>query len=170
MGFFDKTLKRLKTKSSDKEKESEREVSKVKIESKDSEEKGKFRTEEKPQKIKDEIKVESKKETKKEEKKREVKEDTKNAYKILIKPLVSEKAAEAGKLNQYIFIVNIGANKQEIKKAINVVYGIKPIKVNVINMRGKTVRFGRTYGKRKNFKKAIVTLPKGKSIQIYEGT
>jgi large subunit ribosomal protein L23 len=98
------------------------------------------------------------------------KEDTKNAYKILVKPLISEKAADIGKLNKYVFAVNIKANKQEIKKAITAVYGIKPIKINIIKMQGKRVNFGRRSGRRNDWKKAVVTLPQGKSIEIYEGT
>lgn len=158
MGFLNKTLKTLKSKGKDEEKEADKKASGVEIDSKEDD------------KIKDENKGAKKKEVEaKKEPKKELKENTKDAYKILIKPLVSEKAAESGKLNQYIFIVDKKANKPEIKKAIQVVYGIKPTKVNVINTQGKKVRFGRTYGKRKDWKKAIVTLPKGKSIQIYEG-
>lgn len=160
MGFLDKTLKTLKPKGKkDEEKEAEKKAPIVKVDSKNED------------KAKDEnkkVEKESKKEVKKETKK-ELKENTKDAYKILIKPLVSEKASEASKLNQYIFVVNKKANKPEVKKAIEAVYGIKPIKVNIINTQGKKVRFGRFSGKRKDWKKAIVTLPKGKSIQIYEG-
>lgn len=92
-----------------------------------------------------------------------------NAYKILIKPLITEKAANLGAENKYVFEVGIGANKIEISKAIDEVYGIKPVSVNIINMQGKKVRSGRYYGKRKSWKKAIVKLPAGKTIDIYEG-
>ncbi|MFH1187547.1 MAG: 50S ribosomal protein L23 [bacterium] len=158
MGFLDKTLKTLKPKG--KEKEAEKEAPVVKIDPKND---GKIKDEDKKPE-----KKESKKEVKKEPKK-DLKENTKDAYKILIKPLISEKASEASKLNQYIFIVSKKANKPEVKKAVEAVYGIKPIKVNIINTQGKKVRFGRSFGKKKDWKKAIVTLPKGKSIQIYEG-
>jgi large subunit ribosomal protein L23 len=105
---------------------------------------------------------------------KEVKE-TKNlskynfAYKHLIKPLITEKAANLGINNQYIFIVNVDSNKVEIKKAIKQVYGVKATNVNIINNEGKIVRRGRYTGKRKDFKKAIVTIEKGKSLNIYEG-
>lgn len=93
----------------------------------------------------------------------------KEAYRLLVKPLVTEKAANAGVINKYIFTVSNDANKIEISKAIKEVYGVKPADVNVINVKGKKVRFGRTMGKRKDTRKAIVTLAKGESINIYEG-
>ncbi|MFH1522310.1 MAG: 50S ribosomal protein L23 [Patescibacteria group bacterium] len=92
-----------------------------------------------------------------------------NAHRILVKPLVTEKASSLGTDNKYVFQVNQKANKIEIAKAINEVYGVKPISVNVVNMKGKKTRYGKTQGRRKNWKKAIVKLPKGKSIKIYEG-
>jgi len=101
--------------------------------------------------------------------KKNVKVLTSNAYKVLVSPLISEKATMVNKLNQYIFAVDYNANKSEIKKAVEVVYGVKPISVNTIKLKGKVVRFGRTVGKRKKWKKAMITLPKGKSIEIYEG-
>ncbi len=88
---------------------------------------------------------------------------------ILLRPVISEKATMANSLNQYVFAVNNKANKVEIKKAIKAVYGVMPASVNVINELGKNVRVGRKFGKRKNTKKAIVTLKKGDSITIYEG-
>lgn len=92
-----------------------------------------------------------------------------NAYQILVRPLITEKAANLGSEDKYVFAVNKNANKIEIAKAINEVYGIKPIAVNIVRVGGKKVRHGRVQGRRKDWKKAIVTLPKGKTINIYEG-
>jgi len=92
-----------------------------------------------------------------------------NAYSILIKPLITEKAANLGTENKYVFAVAAGANKIEIAKAVKEVYGVEPKNVNIINVKGKNVKYGRTNGVRKNWRKAIVMLPKGKSINIYEG-
>lgn len=93
-----------------------------------------------------------------------------NAYRVLLRPIVSEKASHQQTLaNQYFFEVAIGANKIEIAKAVKAAYGIMPSDVNVIRMGGKSRRYGRKIGKRKDWKKAIVTLPKGKSIALYEG-
>ena len=88
---------------------------------------------------------------------------------ILLRPVISEKATFANSLNQYVFAVNNKANKVEIQKAIKDAYGVMPQAVNVIDELGKNVRVGRRFGKRKNTKKAIVTLKKGDSITIYEG-
>lgn len=91
------------------------------------------------------------------------------AYRVLERPLVTEKAANLGELNQYVFIISTSANKIDVSKAIFEVYGVKPLSVNIVKMKGKAVSRGRITGKRKDFKKAIVTLKKGDSITIYEG-
>ena len=91
------------------------------------------------------------------------------AYRVLVKPLITEKASKLGELSKYFFAVARDANKIEISKAVLEVYGIKPTAVNVVSMKGKKTRNGKIIGKRKDWKKAIVTLPKGKTINIYEG-
>lgn len=92
-----------------------------------------------------------------------------NAYRVLVKPLITEKAANLAAESKYAFAVNPNSNKIEIKKAVEEVYGVKVEKVNVTHVSGKKVRQGRFYGRRKDWKKAIVTLPKGQTIKIYEG-
>ncbi|NCO80052.1 50S ribosomal protein L23 [Candidatus Falkowbacteria bacterium CG10_big_fil_rev_8_21_14_0_10_38_22] len=91
------------------------------------------------------------------------------APKILVRPLVTEKVSNLGADNKYVFAVAVRANKVEVAKAIQQVYGIKPIKVNIINMAGKKARYGRITGRRKDWKKAIVTLAAGQTIKVYEG-
>lgn len=91
------------------------------------------------------------------------------SYRVLIKPLVTEKASVLGSLNKYVFNVAASANKIEVSKAIYEVYGVKPVSVNMVKVLGKHTRFGRTSGKRKDWKKAIITLPEGKTIKVYEG-
>jgi large subunit ribosomal protein L23 len=91
------------------------------------------------------------------------------AFRTLVKPLVTEKATELSAQNKYAFVVNTVANKIEVAKAVYAVYGVKPLNVNIISMKGKTLTRGRIKGKRKDWKKAIVTLKKGESIKIYEG-
>jgi len=93
----------------------------------------------------------------------------KDAYKVLIKPVVSEKATYLSSQNSYVFEVAPNMNKVEIMKAIQYVYGVKPVKVNIINVVGRYVRYGRVTGRTKAWKKAIITLKPGESIQIYEG-
>ena len=91
------------------------------------------------------------------------------SYRVLVKPLVTEKASEMGKLSKYAFEIDKKSNKIMVARAIEDVYGVKPQDVNVVNVKGKKKRTGRVLGKRKDWKKAIVTLPRGKTIQIYEG-
>ncbi len=91
------------------------------------------------------------------------------AYRVLVKPMVTEKATNLGAINQYVFMVSFDANKIEVAKAIYEVYGVNPISVNIIKTKGKKVNRGRITGQRKDFKKAIITLKKGESISIYEG-
>ncbi len=92
-----------------------------------------------------------------------------SAFRVLIKPLVTEKGSILGAENKYLFMVDKNANKIDIAKAVEAAYGVKPVKVNVINIEGKTKNRGKIVGKRKDWKKAIISLPEGKTIQIYEG-
>lgn len=91
------------------------------------------------------------------------------AHEILIKPLVTEKATNLSAHNQYVFMVASSANKIEIAKAITAVYHVKPLSVNLVNVKGKQVTRGRIRGTRKDWKKAIVTLAAGQTIKMYEG-
>ncbi|MDD3285738.1 MAG: 50S ribosomal protein L23 [Patescibacteria group bacterium] len=91
------------------------------------------------------------------------------AFRVLVKPLITEKATELSAHNQYAFVISRAANKIEVAKAIQAVYGVKALSVNIISMKGKAVTRGRIKGQRKDWKKAIVTLKKGESIKIYEG-
>lgn len=102
-------------------------------------------------------------------KKKDAKKVSGQAYRVLVKPMVTEKATNLGSSNQYVFMVGIDTNKIEVAKAIQEVYGVKPISVNIIKVKGKKVNRGRITGKRKDFKKAIVTLKKGDTISVYEG-
>jgi large subunit ribosomal protein L23 len=87
----------------------------------------------------------------------------------LVKPLITEKASHLASENKYVFVIARGANKIETAKAIQAVYGVKPVDVNIINMKGKKVARGKVRGQRKDWKKAIVTLAKGDTIKVYEG-
>ena len=92
-----------------------------------------------------------------------------NAYRVLVKPLVTEKATNLGGQNKYVFAVSSKANKIEIAKAINEVYGVKPVAVNIIKMQGKKTRYGKVTGRTKDWKKAVITLQEGETIKVYEG-
>lgn len=88
---------------------------------------------------------------------------------IVLKPVVTEKSAILASKNMYVFAVKEDANKLEVAQAIKQMYEVNPRSVNILNVRGKIVRRGRISGKRKGWKKAIVTLPKGKTLNLYEG-
>lgn len=92
-----------------------------------------------------------------------------DSYRVLVKPLITEKATNLGAHNKYVFVVSLGANKISVAKAIEAAYGVKPLKVNIANASGKKVARGKVRGQRKDWRKAIVTLPQGKTIKIYEG-
>jgi len=87
---------------------------------------------------------------------------------VLIRPLITEKATNLSAIGKYLFEVAPKANKTDIKKAIKFLYKVNPIKVNIIKVRGKKVRYGKARGKTKNWKKAIVTLKKGEKIEFTE--
>jgi len=88
------------------------------------------------------------------------------APKILIKPIITEKATALGALNKYVFEVASRANKIEIKKAIKELYNVEPIEINILKVKGKLVRYGKARGRTKNWKKAIVGLKKGQKIEF----
>lgn len=87
--------------------------------------------------------------------------------KFLIKnPIITEKVTMNSQLGQYAFLVDDSANKSEVKKAVEEVYKVKVVRVNVINVKSKKRRLGRTMGVRPGYKKAIVTLQAGQKLDI----
>lgn len=98
-----------------------------------------------------------------------LKEDTKEAYRVLLYPVVSEKASRIAEDNQYVFAVAMSATRIGVARAIMALYGVWPIKVNIIRSKGKEVRFGRTHGKQSDWKKAIVSVRAGEKLPVFEG-
>ena len=86
-------------------------------------------------------------------------------FDIIISPHTAEKALTAQKLNQYVFKVGSNANKIMIAKEAKKNYGVKVLKVNIINVRKKARRVGETQGFKAGYKKAIITLPSGQTIE-----
>lgn len=72
--------------------------------------------------------------------------------------------------NQYLFEVDLRANKIEIRKAVETLFDVSVVDVNTLIMRGKMKRMGRTRAKTRNWKKAIVTLADDDSIDFFEGS
>lgn len=95
-----------------------------------------------------------------------IKGDTGNAYRVLVRAVVSEKATRLAGTGQYIFMVGATANKISIATAIRKLYGVTPTAVNIINVPGKALRYGRTEGRTKDWKKAVVTLKSGDRIEV----
>ena len=95
----------------------------------------------------------------------------KTAYDIIIKPVITEQSMEATEDKKYVFQVAIDANKVEIKKAVEEIFGVKVEKVNTIRMEGKEKRQGAApAGRRASWKKAMVKLTAdSKTIEFFEG-
>ena len=81
-------------------------------------------------------------------------------------PWITEKAGDLSALGKYIFVVDKKTNKSEVKKAVESIYSVKVENINIISMKGKAKRLGRSLGKTSSFKKAIITLKQGQKIDI----
>jgi large subunit ribosomal protein L23 len=92
---------------------------------------------------------------------------TLNSNNIIVSPWVTEKSSILASENKYVFLVDVTANKPEIEKAIVNLYKVRPIKINIMNIKGKAVsRGGKITGRKKDIRKAIVTLKKGDKIDL----
>jgi len=87
-------------------------------------------------------------------------------YRILKTPHVTEKATDLVEINQYIFKVWPRANKSEIKKAIENLYGVDVLNVRIINVPKKKRRLGKIKGWKEGYKKSIVKIKKGQKIEV----
>lgn len=91
-------------------------------------------------------------------------------YQVIMRPIITEKATMLTGENKYAFQVNRQANKLQIKEAVEAAFDVRVTAVNVMNVKGKRHRLGRrSAGKSPDWKKAIVTLAAGDTIQIFEG-
>lgn len=88
---------------------------------------------------------------------------------VLLSPLVTEKGALLESRGTYQFAVAINTTKPRIALAIKARYGVEPARIRVMSRHGKWIRFGQMHGKRSDWKRALVTLPKGKTINVHEG-
>jgi large subunit ribosomal protein L23 len=94
----------------------------------------------------------------------------KEAQKIIRRPLITEKSTQQKEESrQYVFEVHRDANKIEIQSAVERLFKVKVLQVRTTNVLGKVKRLGRRYGKRPDWKKAIVTLKEGDRIDFFEG-
>lgn len=92
------------------------------------------------------------------------------AYDIIKRPIITEQSMEQSEMKRYTFEVAKDANKIQIAKAVEEIFGVKVAKVNTLNVQGKEKRTGRyPAGRRPSWKKAMVTLtPDSKSIELFE--
>ena len=90
-------------------------------------------------------------------------------YDVIVKPVITEKATMASEANAVVFEVSIDANKPQIKEAVEGLFGVKVKAVNTTITKGKTKRFRGVRGRRKDVKKAYVTLEEGNTIDVSTG-
>jgi len=91
-------------------------------------------------------------------------------HEVVVRPLITEKTSAAYQdRGEYTFQVHPDASKPQIRQAIEALFGVKVTGVWTSNVRGKEKRMGQTMGRRPNWKKAIVKLKAGDSIEIFEG-
>ena len=93
-----------------------------------------------------------------------------NPHDIIIRPIVTEQSMADMAENKYTFVVSKKANKTEIKKAVETIFGVNVEKVNTLNYDGKVKRMGRSVGRTASFKKAVVKLTAdSKEIEFFQG-
>jgi large subunit ribosomal protein L23 len=91
-------------------------------------------------------------------------------YEVLKKPIITEKSTiQKETMNQLSFEVDRKANKVEIRRAVEKVLSVKVVDVRTIQMKGKVKRVGRVQGRRRSWKKALVTLAPGEHVEFFEG-
>ena len=92
---------------------------------------------------------------------------TANTYDVLRRPIISEKAARLSESNGVVFEVAMSATKEDVAKAVEVLFGIKPTKINVVITKGKVKTFrGRSTGTQQKEKKAYVSLPADANLDL----
>jgi len=89
--------------------------------------------------------------------------------KVLKQPVISEKSFASAEKEKYVFLVDIDATKIEVAKAVEKAFKVHVLSVNTVLVKGKMKRFGRIFGRRSDFKKAIVTIKKGETIEEFKG-
>ena len=92
-----------------------------------------------------------------------------NVLDTIISPAITEKATSLSEFNKIVFKVHKGANKKSIKKSIEKIFKVNVVKINTINLRGKTKLVKGKKATKPSYKKAIITLKKGQSIDLASG-
>ena len=93
---------------------------------------------------------------------------TRQAHDVILNPVVSEKSYQLIEdQNSYTFEVEPRASKEQIREAVEEIFEVKVVRVNTLHRKGKRKRYGYTFGRRKDTKRAIVTLAEGNSIDLF---
>ena len=92
-----------------------------------------------------------------------------NARSVIIQPVISEKSYALLAANKYTFRVRDGANKTQVRQAVEEIFGVRVQGVRTVNVKPKPKRRGLTAGKRRQWKKAVVTLHPDDTIELFEG-
>jgi len=92
-----------------------------------------------------------------------------NPHDVILRPVLSEKALTGIEASKYVFYVHPRANRTQVKDAVELVFSVDVVKLNLANVRGKEKTMGRFRGVRPQRKKAVVTLRAGQRIQQLEG-
>ncbi|MXY88504.1 MAG: 50S ribosomal protein L23 [Dehalococcoidia bacterium] len=90
-------------------------------------------------------------------------------YAVLLRPLITEKSTSLAGQDKYVFEVDLRANKPQIREAVELAFNVTVLNVNTMVVKGKNRRFGRNVTKQPDWKKAIVTLQSGDTIELFEG-
>lgn len=90
-------------------------------------------------------------------------------YAVLLRPIITEKTTVLTGVDKYVFEVDLRANKNQIREAVQVAFNVRVTEVNTMVMKGKPKRFGRKVTNRPDWKKAVVTLVPGDKIELFEG-
>tara|TARA_X000001036_G_C20553882_1_gene755518 strand:+ start:197 stop:490 length:294 start_codon:yes stop_codon:yes gene_type:complete len=92
-----------------------------------------------------------------------------NYLDIILSPTITEKATQLSEFNKVVFKVHKGASKNSIKKTVEKIFKVNVVRINTINFKGKTKLVKGKKSKRPGYKKAIITLKKGQSIDLATG-
>ena len=93
---------------------------------------------------------------------------SRNPNSIIRRPIITERASELQESGKYVFEVRGDANKIEIRQAAKQMFDVDVLKVNTTSVKGKLKRLGRFEGRKATWKKAVITLAEGQSIELFE--
>ncbi len=90
-------------------------------------------------------------------------------FDVIVAPVVTEKSTTLSEMNKYVFKVKPETTKSSVREAVEAIFNVKVLKVNTINVAGKIKRTRGIIGKRSDYKKAIVTLAEGQTLDMTAG-